>query len=258
MGNGVFGAMGGVHTNARDYARWVAFLLSAWPARDGPETGPLPRALLRELAIGASLPRVSTRPRAGDAGPCPFATVYSAGFNVVRDCELGLVLTHNGGYPGYGSTLLLMPEYGVGIFAFANRTYAAPVGAVFDAAATLKRAGLLKASPQSVSPALSRAYAGAAAIYRAGDVRAASDVLASNILMDRSADNWRLSLETLKTEVGACDAQGPITATGLRAASFTWRCEHGAVRGTIELSPTNPPLVQSLKLEKITNEVELH
>ena len=39
MAHGAFGAMGGVQTSARDYARWVAFLLSAWPARDGPEQG---------------------------------------------------------------------------------------------------------------------------------------------------------------------------------------------------------------------------
>lgn len=250
MANGVFGAMGGVHTSARDYARWVAFLLSAWPARDGPQTGPVPRALVRELAIGTSIPRVNTRPRAGDAGPCPFATVYSAGFNVVQDCELGLVLTHNGGYPGYGSTLLLMPEYGIGIFAFANRTYAAPVGAVFDAASTLKRAGLLRAPPRSVSAALSRAYSLAGTMYDAGNVQAGSDLLAPNFLMDRSAQNWRRALERLKTAVGACDTHEPIGAAGLRAGSFTWHCERGVLQGAIELSPTDPPLVQTLKLEE--------
>ena len=35
MGPGVFGAMGGLQTSASDYAKWVAYLLSAWPARDG-------------------------------------------------------------------------------------------------------------------------------------------------------------------------------------------------------------------------------
>ena len=42
-------AMGGVQTSARDYARWVAFLLSAWPPRDGPEQGPVRRSSVREL-----------------------------------------------------------------------------------------------------------------------------------------------------------------------------------------------------------------
>jgi hypothetical protein len=91
--------MGGVHTSANDYARWVAFLLSAWPARDDPETGPVTRPVVRELAIGTSFPRLGSRP-GSNGGACAFSTVYGAGFNVVRDCDLGLVLTHNGGYPG--------------------------------------------------------------------------------------------------------------------------------------------------------------
>ena len=39
------------------------------------------------------------------------------GMGVAVDCELGLTLSHGGGYPGYGSFVLLLPEFGVGIFA---------------------------------------------------------------------------------------------------------------------------------------------
>ena len=65
------------------------------------------------------------------------------GFRVAQDCDLGLTLAHGGGYPGYGSYLLLLPEHGVGIFAFANRTYAGPSPPVWQAAVALHRAGLL-------------------------------------------------------------------------------------------------------------------
>src|SRR3546814_9892543 len=50
MADGAFNSMGGLQTSANDYARYVAWLLSAWPAQDGPETGPLNRARIRELA----------------------------------------------------------------------------------------------------------------------------------------------------------------------------------------------------------------
>ena len=65
--DGAFGAMGGVQTSARDYARWVAFLLSAWPARDGPEQGPVRRSTVRELAQGLNFVAVARRP-----GPARF------------------------------------------------------------------------------------------------------------------------------------------------------------------------------------------
>ncbi len=41
------------------------------------------------------------------------------GMIAATDCDLGLTLGHGGGYPGYGSYVLLLPDYGVGIFAFA-------------------------------------------------------------------------------------------------------------------------------------------
>lgn len=248
MANGAFGAMGGVYTTANDYARWVAFLLSAWPARNDPDNGPAPRAVVREMAIGTSFPRLASRPRPGTAGSCSFAAVYSAGFNVVRDCDLGLVLTHNGGYPGYGSTVLLMPESGIGIFAFDNRTYGVPVGPIFNAAQRLKDAGLLKSMPVPASKALTNAYRVTVEMYRARSVEPGRDSLAMNFLMDRSAENWQRVFNDLKAKVGLCEANEAIVATGLLAGAFSWQCDHGTLQGTLELSPTNPPLIQTLSL----------
>ena len=57
MRHGVFGSMGGVQTSAPDYARWIAFLLSAWPPRDGADTGPVARATVREIVEGSNFPR---------------------------------------------------------------------------------------------------------------------------------------------------------------------------------------------------------
>ncbi len=250
MPRGAFGAMGGVHTSAGDYAKWAAFLLSAWPPRDGPETGPAKRSTVRQFAIGASLPRLGQRNRPGNPTPCPTATVYSGGFNVVRDCDLGFVLTHNGGYPGYGSTLILMPDTGVAIFAFANRTYAGPSGAAFDAAQILKDAGLLPERTLSASAPLAAAYGRAGAMYRAGNLTPGQDVLAMNFLMDRSADNWAREFARLKAAVGNCRADEPIVATGWLTGRFAWTCERGSIVGDLLLAPTNPPRIQAFRMQE--------
>ena len=134
MAHGAFGAMGGIQTSATDYAKWVAFLLSAWPPRDGADTGPVRRSSVRELAQGGNYASVRQRPGATGADACRSAGAYGMGMNVAVDCELGLTLSHGGGYPGYGSHVLLLPDYGVGIFALANRTYAGPRSPVWDAA----------------------------------------------------------------------------------------------------------------------------
>ena len=247
MAHGAFGAMGGLQTSANDYARWVAFLLSAWPARDGDETGPARRATVRELAQGLNFPSLATRPGRSGAAACRQASTYGMGMRVAQDCDVGLTLAHGGGYPGYGSYVLLLPEHGIGLFAFTNRTYSGPSSAVWDAAMVLHRAGALQGRRPAVSDALAVAYRGAAVIWRAGDVAAASDLLAMNVLMDRSRDNWRAELGRLRGEVGECDTAAPVSPTGMLSGTFGWRCERGRISGSLLLAPTMPAAIQALR-----------
>jgi serine-type D-Ala-D-Ala carboxypeptidase/endopeptidase len=249
LAHGAFGAMGGLQTSARDYARWVAFLLQAWPARDGTDVGPARRATVRELAHGSNFPRV--RQRSGHSGPdaCRQASTYGMGMIVAADCDLGLTLSHGGGYPGYGSHVLLLPDHGVGIFAFTNRTYAPASGPVWDAAVALQKAGVLRGRTLAVSADLARAYRSAAAIYAAGGVEGESAALAMNFLLDRDAGTWGRDLARLKAQVGECETDAPITATGAYAGDFVWRCATGHLRGSLLLAPTQPGGIQALRLQ---------
>jgi len=252
LGPGAFGAMGGLQTSARDYARWVAFLLSAWPPRNGVDAGPVKRSTVRELAQGLGFPRV--RPRYGHSGAqaCRMAVTYGMGMNVATDCDLGLTLSHGGGYPGFGSHVLLLPERGVGIFAFANRTYAGPTAPVWDVAVAMLKAGMLPPErPVPVSAELAEGYRAAATIYRAGDVSASRPMLAMNFLLDRSAEGWSRDLAKLKGRVGDCDTSAPVIASGALTGDFSWRCQHGRLQGSLELAPTLPPRIQQLRLEAI-------
>ncbi len=251
LGPGVFGAMGGLQTSANDYARWIAYLLAAWPPRDGVETGPVKRATVRELAQGSNFPRFRQRfTRSADT--CKQAVSYAMGMNVAMDCDLGLTLSHGGGYPGFGSHVLLLPERGVGIFALANRTYAGPSRPVWDAAMALLAAGALgRQTAVPVSDALRDAYDASGAIFAAGSIEPSREKLAMNFLLDRAADGRARDIETLQAQVGRCDTTSPIRPDGALSGKFTWRCEHGRVRGTLLLAPTTPPKIQSLELEVI-------
>jgi serine-type D-Ala-D-Ala carboxypeptidase/endopeptidase len=246
MAHGAFGAMGGIQTSANDYARWIAFLLSAWPPRNGADAGPVRRSSVRELAQGANFPSLRLRPGATGSDACREPANYAMGFYVASDCDLGITLNHGGGYPGYGSHVLLLPDYGIGIFALANRTYAGPRAPVWDAAVTLQRAGYLKPRASDPSNALTGAYATATKIYTSGSVMSAGDALAMNFLLDKDADHWARSLAELKRDVGVCETAVPIAPTGELSGEFTWRCERGRVKGQLLLAPTLAPRIQSL------------
>jgi CubicO group peptidase (beta-lactamase class C family) len=251
LGPGAFGAMGGLQTSAHDYARWVAFLLSAWPPRDGADTGPVRRATVRELAQGLGFPRLRVR-YGHTSTPCRQAVTYGMGLHVALDCDLGLTLSHSGGYPGFGSHVLLLPDRGVGIFAFANRTYSAPTAPVWDAALALSASGQLPL-PRTVpvSRELSDAYRAAGSIYSTGEVRGSQQLLAMNFLLDRDADGWQRDLAHLKAQAGDCDTRSPVVAGNALAGEFIWQCQHGRVHGTLLLAPTVPRAIQKLQLEAV-------
>lgn len=247
MRDGAFNAMGGLQVSANDYAKWVAFLLSAWPPRDGPETGPVKRSTVREIAQGLNF--VSVAQRTGSSGPtaCRQALAYGMAWRVAQDCDLGLTLAHGGGYPGYGSHVMLMPDYGVGIFALSNRTYAGPSAPAWDSAVLMHKAGLLKRAAVPVSTDLAAFYALAGEVYAAGNVDPLKGRVAMNFPLDRAAENWRKVLADLKAKSGACATGSPITATGAMSGTFTWTCEKGEVQGQVFLAPTRPITLQSLR-----------
>ncbi|WBH15982.1 serine hydrolase domain-containing protein [Sphingomonas radiodurans] len=246
MADGAFGAMGGVQTSANDYWRWVAFLLSAWPARDDAETGPVKRSTVREIVEGSNFLQVQERP--GPSGAlCRTPVAYAMGWSVVEDCDLGRIVTHSGGYPGYGSIVMMLPDAGVGVFAFANRTYAGPRQPVAEALLALRTAGLAPIRAVPVSPDLSRAYDIARAVWSAGDPARAP--LANNVVLDRDLARRREDIADLKRQVGTCQTGTPIKPISAMEGTFTWSCAIGSVSGRVQRAPTPALSLQVLSFE---------
>jgi CubicO group peptidase (beta-lactamase class C family) len=235
MADGAFGAMGGVQTSANDYAKWVVFLLSGWPARDGADAGPVKRSTVREIVQGANFATTRQRPAALGA-PCRWASTYAMAWNVIDDCDLGRVVTHTGGYPGYGSVVALLPDAGIGVFAFANRTYAAPSLPALQALMAMKAAGLAERRPAAVSAGLSAAYAAASAAWVAGGVERAP--IAVNVLLDRNALQRRREIAEAKAKVGTCATDAPIVPSSAMEGRFTWTCATGTITGRVQRAPT--------------------
>lgn len=245
MADGAFGAMGGVETSATDYARWVEFLLAAWPARDGPDAGPVRRATVREIVTGANF--ATGRLRNPDAGgaPCRQAIAYAMGWGVTDDCDLGRIVAHSGGFPGYGSNVVLLPDKGVGIFAFASKTYAAAGLPVLRAALALQRAGAIPDRPLPVGPGLAAAYDAARAVWRSGSIAAAP--LAMNVLMDHDAAAWAKTIRDVHAETGDCAATEPVRPVSAMEGRFTWTCAHGRVDGRVQRAPTPAVTLQAIE-----------
>lgn len=249
MRDGTFGAMGGLNTTVNDYAKWVSFLLSAWPPRSGTETGPVRRATVREMAQGLNFVRILPRPGAPADDKCVHAVAYGMGLRSSPDCDLGLALFHAGGYPGYGSFVVLAPETGAAVFGFASRTYQAPSVPVWQSLWAMARAGAIRPAETPVSSEVAAMHEATRAAYAAGTLAPLEGRLAMNFPLDRSTENWAREFARLKTLTGACTAVESLRATGALSATFRWTCEKGALGGQILLAPTLPPTLQALRFD---------
>ena len=249
--DGAFGPMGGMLTSLRDLGAYVGAYLAAFPPRDGPETGPVRRASLREMQqVTRYVPPVVSRNAAGalqlQAGG------YGYGLRVASNCDFAHVVSHTGGLPGFGSLMRWLPEHGVGIIAFGNRTYSGWTAVSDSAFAALLRTGALQPRMPRPSPALLAQRERVSRLVLRWDDRLADSLAAVNLFLDRSRDRRRAELARLVEKVGPCRAGAgfDFVENALRG-QWVIPCERGALRASITLAPTMPPTVQYLEVWEV-------
>jgi CubicO group peptidase (beta-lactamase class C family) len=248
LGDGAFASMGGMQTTANDYVRYLDFLLDAWrttqPSR---YEQVLSRATRRELAQPTSFPRMR-QPDTSDKASCGAALAYSYGMHVVTDCRFQNAMTHSGGLPGYGSNVLVLPQYDAAVFLFANRTYAPAAAAMRKIAARLIDDGVLVAPDSGVSPALQAAAQTILQVYQAASLDAAPNGLAENLLLDRALATRNRELRHVRERLGTCQGDAKFVVENALAAVMKFTCERGTLSVDALLAPTQTPQFQRLEV----------
>ncbi len=242
--HGAFGAMGGMLTSTRDLAAYVAFLSSAWPPRDDPDTGPVRRASLREMQqVWRPSPAIVNRGSVD--GPLQLnAGGYGFGLRVWQTCGFPHVVAHSGGLPGFGSQMRWLPEHGVAIAAMGNLTYTSWGRVMDEAIEALDRTGGLQPRMPQPSAALLDARARVIRLIDRWDDREAAAVAADNLFLDEPADRRRAQIESIRAAQGACRPNAEFYVENALRGTWTQTCERGWLRVGITLAPTAPPLVQ--------------
>jgi CubicO group peptidase (beta-lactamase class C family) len=250
--NGVFGSMGGLLTTATDLGKYLAFHLSAWPARDDPETGPVPRASVREMAH-LWTPSNLTASLANGALQAS-QTGYGFGLRIASDCRFEHIVGHGGGLPGFGSYMAWLPEYGVGMFAMTTLTYsgpAEPISLAWDE--MLKTGGLRKRElPPTLLETQMRNHI--LNLWKHWDDEEANNIASVNLFLDRSMEQRQAEIARLKEQVGECSAAGPILPENWLRGQFNMKCAKGTVGVFFSMSPTEPPALEHLAFQKLASE----
>jgi len=244
LGPGEYGAMGGVITTAPDYARYVAWVLDAWPARDVAEDNIVKRASVREITRPANFAAVSPP---DEPGGCARSRAYGYGMNAFNDCVLGMHFGHSGGLPGFGSNVVFIPSRGLAVYAFTNRTYAPASRVVRDAANALVRSGAFPERTLPLSPALVEVARKIERVYASGDVTGARELFAANLLLDLGAAARNRQLARLKEGFGDCKLAEDQRAETAMSATLVLGCDGGRLEVKVILAPTSPATLQTLE-----------
>lgn len=250
--DGAFGAMGGLITSIDDFAKYVAFQLSAWPPRSDPDTGPLKRSSLREMQQPWRFAGVMPDYRYPNGRECPSARAYAYGLRWMEDCDGRELVGHSGGLPGFGSNWTMMPQYGIAVMSFDNITYGGTSAlneGVLDA--IIATAGL---EPRRLPPSHILETRKAQLVGFLPDWEGAqeSGVFAENFFMDnRLIDLVRESRE-LFAEAGPITGVNEIRAQNQLRGTFVIEGERGDIEVFFTLTPEREPLIQQVTLRKAT------
>ena len=280
---GAFAPMGGIFSCVTDLARWVSGFAAAFPPGkpetgsahpisafppDKPETGsehPIRQATRREM----QLPQVLTgwdKPAAFPGDVAPALSAYGFGLFVEDDPAFGRIVSHSGGYPGFGSNMRWHPASGTGVIALGNSTYAGmmtlatrlldmvmrhrePPGHGYGVA--LAPAGKHGTGPWPETLAAREAVS---ALLRSWDDTQASRLFSPNVAQDAPFDERREIIAMIRERIGdfgddAESEQGRHPEFDTPAHCRWWLAgERGVVQAQIQLNPERPPRVQSLTL----------
>jgi len=244
QGDGTIAPMGGLWTTVRDLARWVGFFLDAWPPRDEPDAGPLPRWTRREMQQLRRVDEV-TRYRPSPSGPSRVsATGYGIGLGVRIDERLGTSVGHSGGLPGYGSHMRWVPEHDVGVIGLSNLTYGNMHGACIEALEALADRNELGPRREVGSASLAEGATRAAALLSSWSDADAAALFADNVGADESYERRAAQAGRLVARSGGLAVESIEAETPLRG---TFTTAGGDAR--VEIGLNHEGLVQWLDVE---------
>ncbi len=255
--DGAFGPMGGMLTSAADLGRWVAFMLDAWPPRDGDEGRVLRRASRREMQ---QVWRVNGATALRDATGAPSLSAggYGYGLGVRQTCRFRITVAHTGGLPGFGSLMRWLPEYGVGIVAMGNLTYTGWNGVADQALDLLAGTGALEPRQPQPAPVLVQMREQVTRLVTRWDDALGDSVAAMNLFRDEPRERRRVAIERVRLAAGdRCQPEGPFVVENALRGRWRLRCATGDLRVAITLAPTTPARVQFLDVTAIGKDESL-
>ena len=252
--DGSWGAMGAMISSIDEFANYVGFHLSAWPPNNAKDDGPIKRSSVREMHHPWRWNGFNPSFRFPDGRICAVTSAYSYGLGWLKDCDGKTYIAHSGGLPGFGSQWRIMPDYGIGIMSFANRTYA-PMGFVnLKVLDTIIRIAELQPMQLPPSKILEQRKNELVKLLPDWNNAQQSGIFAENFFPDYPVDTLKKYARELYTKAGKIISIKEMKPENQLRGSFIIEGEKANIEIYFTLSPENPALIQEYHITESPKE----
>ena len=211
--DGEIAPMGGLWTTVDDLARWVMWLNEANSNTDS-QTARLNVASRRDMQVMHTYAGVIALD--GDKAP----TGYGYGLMMRDDPDLGIVNSHSGGLPGYGSNMRWVAGRDIGVVAMSNTTYAPMAIFTHRVLKMLNAAKLIPAASTLVAPVLQQRSEQLVALINQWDTDQAKKIFADNVHLDESFERRCDAARKMIAESGPALIQAIVATSNTEAVIF--------------------------------------
>jgi CubicO group peptidase (beta-lactamase class C family) len=252
--DGSWGAMGAMISSIDEFGNYMAFHLSAWPPNNTKDDGPVKRSSVREMHHPWRWNGFNPNYKFPDGRTCAITTAYCYGLGWMKDCDGKTYIAHSGGLPGFGSQWRIMPDYGIGVVSFANRTYA-PMGFVnLKVLDTIIKIAQLQPIQLPPSKILEQRKNELVKLLPGWNNADKSGIFAENFFPDYPIDTLKKYANALYANAGKIISVKEVKPENQLRGSFIIEGEKINIEIYFTLSPENPPLIQEYHIKEIPKE----
>ncbi|MBI4428591.1 MAG: beta-lactamase family protein [Ignavibacteriales bacterium] len=252
--HGSYGAMGGLITSIEDFARYVSLHLAGWPPRNDADTGPLKRSSLREMHHPWRFSRMNTGFRYPSGRECATVNAYGYGLGWSSDCQGRVTVGHSGGLPGFGSNWTMMPQYGLAVMSFDNRTYGGTSGinlGVLDTILAMTNLQPLKLPPSDILKKRQQQLASLLPDWKDAEK---SGLFAENFFLDNPIKNLHQWTALPFEKAGKIIGMKEIVPENQLRGTFILEGEKTNIAVFFTLTPEPIPLIQQVRMRSVGKE----
>ena len=179
---------------------------------------------------------------------------YGFGLFLTSRADIGQVVGHGGGYPGYGTMMIWHPSSGLGVIAAGNLRYA-PVHELSDRQLVqLVKAADAPRRPLRLLPAVEAHRATVMGLLERWDDAVADGAFAMNVDLDEPRESRRAAVQKAVDQVGAplrLDPDREECSNSTAHRRWWLRGERGWLEVALLVNPEPEPRIQALRVTPV-------